>query len=324
MAVYTQISSSDIGPIIKQYQSPDLANAPQEVAFSPISAGLENSNYWLSWQDGTSTVNGVLTLFEILDSDAIQQCIAVTQHLAQQGLAVPSPMADQQGRWLHSIQDKPAIICPRLSGRSIHKVNSQHAAKIGQALAQAHKFSQSLPSQMDDPRNLEWWQTTAKQVQGDLDSDQQHWLAKSIQQQQQQRQQWLDLPHGWIHGDCFRDNVLFTENANQTEIGAILDWYNACTGPYLYDLAIVYLDWCVDDQGISDTELSHALLAGYQSQRALTPNEQQAWPLVCRAAALRFWLSRLVAQEQAKTNHIELPADRHPEAYYRRLQAMWN
>jgi homoserine kinase type II len=52
-------------------------------------------------------------------------------------------------------------------------------------------------------------------------------------------------------------------------------------------------DWCVHPDGTVDAPRATALLAAYRTTREPTPAERAAWPLMLRAAALRFWLSRL-------------------------------
>jgi homoserine kinase type II len=53
-------------------------------------------------------------------------------------------------------------------------------------------------------------------------------------------------------------------------------------------------DWCLADnkQDLDPARLS-ALLSAYQSVRPLTENELASWSMMLRAAALRFWISRL-------------------------------
>jgi homoserine kinase type II len=62
----------------------------------------------------------------------------------------------------------------------------------------------------------------------------------------------------------------------------------------VFDLAVTCNDWCIDlHSGRLETPLLQALLGGYREVRVPLPAEARAWPLMLRAAALRFWLSRL-------------------------------
>ncbi|MEO8976453.1 MAG: phosphotransferase, partial [Casimicrobiaceae bacterium] len=97
------------------------------------------------------------------------------------------------------------------------------------------------------------------------------------------------LPKGAIHGDLFRDNVLFDAAA----VAGIIDFGFAATDYFAYDLAIAVNDWCSDAEGaLRDDEVA-TFVNAYERVRPLTAQEREQWPSLLRAAALRFWLSRL-------------------------------
>ena len=92
---------------------------------------------------------------------------------------------------------------------------------------------------------------------------------------------------GIIHGDLFRDNVLWEGG----EVTAILDFEQASGGSLAYDLAVCINDWCWTGQ--PDLTLIGALVAGYQRVRLLTEGDRMALPVEVRAAATRFTITRI-------------------------------
>jgi len=93
--------------------------------------------------------------------------------------------------------------------------------------------------------------------------------------------------HGIIHGDLFRDNVLWDAG----RLTAILDFEQASGGSLVYDLAVCLNDWCWD--GGFRRDAAAALLAGYQRVRPFTAADREAFLIEVPAAATRFTITRI-------------------------------
>ena len=118
------------------------------------------------------------------------------------------------------------------------------------------------------------------------------------------------LPTGAVHADLFRDNALFDGLPGRERLSGVFDFYFAGTDHLAYDLAVVLNDWCVDlSSGALVPERAEALLAGYQAERPLESGEQRLLPAMRRAAALRFWLSRLDDWHRPRDASLLTPKD---------------
>ena len=278
MSVYTQVTESELVAWLGNYSVGTL------VACEPIKAGIENSNYFVT----TSQGRYVLTLFERLPALELPFYLDLMAHLARHGIPCPAPIADLQDRYLQHLNGKPAALVTRLPGRSLDKPGERECGELGALLGRMHLAARSYPAYLENPRGPKWWRIAAKEVLPFLKKDQASLLESELQFQSAQR--FPDLPRGPVHADLFRDNTLFEKG----RISGVIDFYFAGVDRLLYDIAVCANDWCLAEGGAGlDATRTRALLAGCQGVRPFTPLEHAAWSAMLRAAALRFWLSRL-------------------------------
>ena len=208
-------------------------------------------------------------------------------YLSRHGIPCPSPVADLDNKFLGELNGKPASIVTCLPGKSQEHPTSVHCAEVGELLANMHLSGVTFPEKMENVRGPKWWKTAAIDVIPFLAAKEAEVLREELRFQSLYR--FENLPRGVIHADLFRDNVLF----NDDTMGGVIDFYFACNDVLLYDLAITANDWCLNENRELDEAATLSLLAAYHATRPLTEVEHHAWPVMLRAAALRFWLSRL-------------------------------
>jgi homoserine kinase type II len=277
MAVFTSVSEAELTAWLGDYSLGQL------LELQAIASGIENTNYFVT----TSNGRFVLTLFEKLSADELPFYLNLMAHLARHGIPCPCPVANRRNQFLGELNGKPACIVSRLSGKSTTAPNIAQCAAIGAMLGQMHIAGQSFSQIMPNPRGAAWRTATAPQMRPFLDAEQAELLDSEVALHA--RQNWAALPQGVIHADLFRDNVLLEEN----RVGGLIDFYFACSDALLYDVAITVNDWCMDADGSLDAARTQAFLRAYHAVRPLLDSEREAWLLMLRVAALRFWLSRL-------------------------------
>lgn len=286
MAVFTAVSDADARTLLTQFDLGDL------VSLRGITAGIENTNYFLA----TTRGEFVLTLFEVLTQAQLPFYIELMHHLATRGVPVPQPQTLRDGSRLTTLHGKPCAIVSRLPGGYEPAPGAAHCALAGSTLARAHLAARDFPLQQPNLRGLNWWLETAPKVLPFLDPDQTQLLTHELAAQQRAATSpvWQDLPAGPAHCDLFRDNVLFAGTFDNPLMGGFIDFYFAGCDTWLFDVAVSVNDWCIErDNGHFVPELVESWLAAYAEVRPFTDDERAAWPTMLRAAALRFWLSRL-------------------------------
>ncbi len=282
MAVFTAVSLDDLTHWIEQFP---LGRAS---AIKGIASGIENSNFFITTERGEF----VLTIFENLSFEQLPFYLQLMRHLAERGVLVPAPVANDEGELVVPLHGKPAAIVSKLDGTSQMQPQPLHCAAVGAMVARMHMAARDFPLSQPNLRGLAWWTETTPKVLPFLSADKAALLQTEMAFQQAFAggEPYRKLARGPVHADLFRNNVMFDGD----RLTGFFDFYFAGCDTWLFDLAVTVNDWCIAlDTGVLDEARVRAMLDAYHAVRPFTADEQASWPAMLRAAALRFWLSRL-------------------------------
>ncbi|WP_423823086.1 homoserine kinase [Salinisphaera sp. SPP-AMP-43] len=281
MSVYTRVEVEDLRALLADYAVGELED------FTGISAGVTNTNYFVD----TTLGRWVLTLFEQVEADELPFFMQLMDHLAGHGVPCAHPVARNDGGFLSAVAGRPAALVYRLNGRSEEAPEPTHCRSLGGVVAEMHRAVAGFTPIQRNPRDLDWIQTAAERLDSALPATERALLLEEIAFQTDTAQSlYAELPAAVVHADLFRDNVLF----DTYRVSGLIDFYYACHDYLLFDLAIICNDWAFDDRDRYQAEHWQAFMRAYARRRSPTDAEIAAWPAMLRAAALRFWVSRLI------------------------------
>ncbi len=281
MSVFTTLTLEEVRAWLRDF---DIGKI---VELRGIAAGITNTNYFVI----TENNRYVLTIFEKNTLEELPYFVDLMTHLSQHGVLCPTPINDKNRVALHLLKAKPALMVICLNGIDILTPSQTQIKQVATALANMHAVGKQFKPPSLNKRDEKWRIATAQKVLPLLSATDQQLLQSELSYQHALDVH--DLPHGVVHGDLFRDNVLF-DNDN---LGGFIDFYYACDDILLYDVAIAVNEWCLhhtgSDIGSIDAEKMQTFLSAYQAIRPFSPLELKHWHAMLRRAALRFWLSRL-------------------------------
>lgn len=281
MAVYTEVSDAELADFLAGYD----IGAP--VSFKGIAEGVENSNYILQTERGTF----ILTLYEkrVAKKD-LPFFLGLMDHLAENGIACPTPIHGRDGKALRELAGRPAAIVSFLSGMWPRSILPHHCGELGEAMARMHLAGSGFELKRKNALSLKSWRplfetcaARANEVHAGLASE----IGSELDMLESR---WPEgLPEGVIHADLFPDNVFFLGN----KLSGLIDFYFACNDFFAYDIAVCLNAWCFEKDRSFNITKAKKLLSAYRKVRSFSPKELEALPILARGAAMRFLLTRL-------------------------------
>ena len=307
MAVYTQISIDELNLFLSKY------NIDKINEFSGIKGGTSNSNYLLT----ADNKKFILTIFEErTNQENLPFYFDLMNHLNAHDIKCPEVIKDKQGNFSNSIKQKHAVITSFLTGNSLEKIKPIHCSNLGLTIAKMHNASEKLNIKRENELGfdklgifIEKLKTYKKHIDDEklkFIEDEFLFLSREISK---------DLPSGIIHADLFPDNIFFEEN----NLTGIIDFYFSCNDFYAYEIAICLNAWCFEDSNneFNPTKAKY-LLGSYNQERKFSNEEVEALPLLARASALRYLLTRLLDFYSHEDSDLILKKD--PNEYISKLK----
>ena len=307
MAVYTKISKNDISIINKKF------NIENFKSFKGIKKGIENTNYLLKSKNSKF----ILTIFEkrVLKKE-IPFFMKLMDQLSDLDISCPKPLKNKNGKFLIKLKNKTACIVTFLNGKDKKKLNYKNCYEIGKSIAQIHLSTKKLKLYRGNSMNIIKLNPLLKKIK--FRSKEFKNLEKFLKINFQNiKKNWpKQLPKGIIHGDLFIDNIFFKNN----QLSGIIDFYFAANDFFMYEIAICINALCFDQLNskfcLNKKKVAN-LIKGYEKFKKISIQEKRSLNVLCRGAALRYFLTRLY--DYTNTPKTALIKKKNPREYYQKL-----
>ena len=297
MAVYTSITKEELKAFLSDFDVGTLQS------FDGISSGVTNTNYLVT----TSLNKYIFTVFEHHSMGELPFFINLMTFLSGHNIDCPNPILDKHKNAINLLKGKPALLVSFLNGSEVEKISEIHCFAVGKSLARMHSITKTFSEKRKNDRGLEWIKEKFAGMKSKLTSLEKNMIELEIDFLS--HHDVGDLPKSTIHGDLFRDNVLFLNEKRPS----FIDFYYACEEVLVFDIAIALNDWCIDADGAIDKNKLKEFIEGYETERPLTKEERVYMPVALRWAALRFYISRL---EHIQSNpSAEILAAKNPNQF---------
>ena len=307
MAVYTKINKKDISHINKKFNDEKFIN------FKGIKQGIENTNYLLR----SKNKKFILTIFEKrVSKNEIPFFMKLMDKLNASNLDCPKPLKNKDGKYLINLKNKTACIVSFLQGKDKKNLSPKNCYDIGKAIAHMHLCTKKIKLFRKNSMGVKNLNPLLKSIKFkskkfanidrflkiNLDDIKKKWPKR--------------LPSGIIHGDLFIDNIFFKKN----KLSGLIDFYFAANDYFMYEIAICINALCFDKINskfkINKSKIKN-LIKGYESIRNISLKEKKSLNILCRGAAMRYFLTRLY--DYANTPKTAIIKIKDPREYYQKI-----
>tara|TARA_Y100000590_G_scaffold462519_1_gene626840 strand:- start:885 stop:1826 length:942 start_codon:yes stop_codon:yes gene_type:complete len=299
MAVYTKINKKDISYINKKFEIEKIIN------FKGIKKGIENTNYLLK----SKNKKFILTIFEKrVVKKEIPFFMKLMDQLNNSKINCPRPQKNKNGSYLVQIKNKTACIVSFLNGKDKKNLNYKNCFDIGKMIAEMHLSTRKIKLFRKNSMSIKNLNPILEKINA------KDFLITNFRDI---KNKWpKKLPSGIIHGDLFIDNIFFKNN----KLSGIIDFYFAANDYFMYEIAICVNALCFDKKG-SQFEINKKkvknLIRGYESIKKISIKEKKSLNILCRGAAMRYFLTRLY--DYSNTPKTALIKIKDPREYYQKL-----
>ena len=307
MAVYTKINKNEISYINKKFKVDKI------ISFKGIKQGIENTNYLLK----SRNKKFILTIFEKrVSQKEIPFFMKLMDHLNNFKINCPKPLKNKNGNYLIRIKNKTACVVSFLDGKDKKKLSLKNCFDIGKIVAQMHLSSKKMKLYRKNSMGIKKLNPLLNSIK--FKSKKFVNIEKFLKNNFKDiKKKWpKELPNGIIHGDLFVDNIFFKNN----KLSGIIDFYFAANDFFMYEIAICVNALCFDKKNskfLINKKKVKSLIKGYESIKKISIKEKKSLNILCRGAAMRYFLTRLY--DYTNTPKTALIKIKDPREYYQKL-----
>ena len=307
MAVYTKISKKNISYINKKFDIEKILN------FKGIKQGIENTNYLLKSKNNKF----ILTIFERrVSKKEIPFFMNLMDELHKSKINCPKPQMKKDGGYLINLKNKAACIVSFLNGKDKKSLNFKNCYDIGKMIAEMHQSTKKINLTRKNSMGVRNLNPLLKSIRfkSKKFTNVEKFLKNNFKDI---KRKWpKGLPNGIIHGDLFIDNIFFKNN----KLSGIIDFYFAANDYFMYEIAICINALCFDKINskfkINKLKIRN-LVKGYEKIKKISAKEKKSLNILCRGAAMRYFLTRLY--DYTNTPKTALIKIKDPREYYQKL-----